>query len=167
LTGLRTGPWFAIFCTFAQTMGSKINIRNKKAGFEYFLLEKFLAGLVLTGTEIKSIRAGKASIGEAYCVFSGEGLFVRNMHIAEYDYGTYNNHEPRRDRKLLLTGRELKKLRSRLEEKGLTLVPTWLFISDKGFAKLEIALAKGKKLYDKRESTKKKDILREMDRGQL
>jgi SsrA-binding protein len=148
-------------------MGSKINIRNKKAGFEYFLLEKFLAGLVLTGTEIKSIRAGKASIGEAYCVFSGEGLFVRNMHIAEYDYGTYNNHEPRRDRKLLLTGRELKKLRSRLEEKGLTLVPTWLFISDKGFAKLEIALAKGKKLYDKRESTKKKDILREMDRGQL
>ncbi len=146
-------------------MANKIHIKNKKAGFEYFILEKFVAGLVLTGTEIKSIRSGKASINEAYCVFIDQELFVRNMHISEYDYGTYNNHEPRRDRKLLLTSRELKKLRSRLEEKGLTLVATSLFINDKGFAKLEIALGKGKKLYDKRETTKLKDVQREIDRG--
>lgn len=146
-------------------MASKVNIKNKKAGFEYFLLEKFIAGLVLTGTEIKSIRGGKASINEAYCVFTGHELFVRNMHISEYDFGTYNNHEPRRDRKLLLTARELRKLKTRLDEKGLTLVPTHLFINDKGFAKLEIALGKGKKLYDKRETTKKKDIEREMERS--
>lgn len=146
-------------------MANKFNIKNKKAGFEYFLLEKFIAGLVLTGTEIKSIRLGKASINEAYCAFVNFELFIKNMHIAEYDYGTYNNHEPRRDRKLLLTSRELKKLKSRLDEKGLTLVPTVLFLNDKGFAKLEIALAKGKKLYDKRESKKEKDVQREMDRG--
>jgi SsrA-binding protein len=146
-------------------MRQKINIKNKKAGFEYFLLEKFIAGLVLTGTEIKSIRSGKASINESYCVFIDQELYVRNMHIAEYDFGTYNNHDPRRDRKLLLTRRELKKLKSRLEEKGLTLVAISLFLNEKGFAKLEIALGKGKKLYDKRETTKKKDIQREMDRG--
>jgi SsrA-binding protein len=148
-------------------MANQIHIRNKKAGFEYFLLEKFIAGMVLSGTEIKSIRSGKASINEAYCAFVAGELFVKNMHIAEYDYGTYNNHDPRRDRKLLLTARELKKLRTKLDEKGLTLVPTHLFISEKGFAKLEIALAKGKKLYDKRETTKKKDIQREMERGGL
>lgn len=146
-------------------MANKINIKNKKASFEYFLLEKFVAGLVLTGTEIKSIRAGKASISESYCVFIQDELYVRNMHISEYDFGTYNNHDPRRDRKLLLTARELKKLKSRLDEKGLTLVSTALFINDKGFAKLEIALGKGKKLYDKREATKKKDVQREIDRG--
>ncbi len=148
-------------------MANQIHIRNKKAGFEYFLLEKFIAGMVLTGTEIKSIRSGKASINEAYCAFVAAELFVKNMHIAEYDYGTYNNHEPRRDRKLLLTARELKKLRTKLDEKGLTLVPTHLFINEKGLAKLEIALAKGKKLYDKRETTKKKDIQREMERSGL
>lgn len=148
-------------------MANQIHIRNKKAGFEYFLLEKFIAGMVLSGTEIKSIRSGKASINEAYCAFVAGELFVRNMHIAEYDYGTYNNHDPRRDRKLLLTARELKKLRTKLDEKGLTLVPTHLFINEKGFAKLEIALAKGKKLYDKRETTKKKDIQRELERGGL
>ena len=156
------------FCTFVahcRMMASKINIRNKKAGFSYFLLEKFVAGIVLTGTEIKSIRAGKASINEAYCGFEAGELYVRNMHIAEYDYGTYNNHDPKRDRKLLLTARELKKLKAKLEEKGLTLVPTHLFISEKGFAKLEIALAKGKKLYDKRETTKQKDVQRELERG--
>ena len=148
-------------------MANQIHIRNKKAGFEYYLLEKFIAGMVLSGTEIKSIRSGKASINEAYCAFVAGELFVKNMHIAEYDYGTYNNHDPRRERKLLLTARELKKLRTKLDEKGLTLVPTHLFISEKGFAKLEIALAKGKKLYDKRETTKKKDIQREMERGGL
>ncbi len=146
-------------------MGSNIKIKNKKASFEYFLLEKFIAGMVLTGTEIKSIRNGKASINEAYCAFTGDELFVRNMHISEYDYGTYNNHDPKRDRKLLLTARELKQLKSKLEEKGLTLVPTLLFINEKGLAKLEIALAKGKKLYDKRDTLKKKDIQREIDRG--
>jgi SsrA-binding protein len=148
-------------------MATKINIRNKKASFEYFLLEKFVAGIVLTGTEIKSIRGSKASINEAYCAFAGEELFVRNMHIAEYDFGTYNNHDPKRERKLLLTKRELGKLKTKLNEKGLTLVPTWLFISDKGFAKLEIALAKGKKLYDKRETLKQKDTRRDMERGNL
>lgn len=146
-------------------MPSKLQIKNKKAGFEYFLIERLIAGMVLTGTEIKSLRAGKASISEAYCSFTGNELYVRNMHIAEYEYGTYNNHDPRRDRKLLLTARELRKLRTRLEEKGFTLVPVLLFINEKGFAKLEIALAKGKKLYDKRETTKKRDVEREMERG--
>lgn len=146
-------------------MASKVNIRNKKASFEFFLLEKFIAGMVLTGTEIKSIRANKASINEAYCTFVGAELYVRNMHIAEYDYGTYNNHNPKRDRKLLLTGRELRKLQSKLNEKGLTLVPTFLFINDKGLAKIEIALAKGKKLYDKRETLKQKESRRDLERG--
>lgn len=146
-------------------MAQKIQIKNKKAGFEYFLIERFTAGIVLTGTEIKSIRAGKASINEAYCAFTANELFVRNMHIAEYEYGTYNNHEPKRERKLLLTARELRKLLTKLNEKGLTLVPTFLFINDKGLAKLEIALAKGKKLHDKRETIKQKDIQRELDRA--
>lgn len=157
--------FYSNFVINQNSMANKINIKNKKASFEYFLLEKFVAGLVLTGTEIKSIRAGKASISESYCVFIQDELYVRNMHISEYDFGTYNNHDPRRDRKLLLTARELKKLKSRLDEKGLTLVSTALFINDKGFAKLEIALGKGKKLYDKREATKKKDVQREIDRG--
>lgn len=142
-----------------------MEIKNKKATFEYYLLEVFTAGIVLTGTEIKSIRAGKASLKESYCAFTGDELFVRNMHISPYDYGTYNNHEPKQERKLLLTTRELKKLKGKLEEKGLTLVPTRLFINEKGLAKLEIALAKGKKLFDKRDTLKKKDQQREMDRN--
>jgi SsrA-binding protein len=152
-------------CPQINVMAGKINIRNKKASFEFFLLEKFVAGIVLTGTEIKSLRGGKASINEAYCSFTSGELYVRNMHIAEYDYGTYNNHEPKRERKLLLTRKELKKLQSKLNEKGLTLVPTYLFINDKGLAKLEIALAKGKKLYDKRETLKQKDNKRELERS--
>jgi len=152
-------------CPQNTIMANKVNIRNKKASFEFFLLEKFVAGLVLTGTEIKSIRGSKASINEAYCAFTGGELFVRNMHIAEYDYGTYNNHEPKRERKLLLTKRELKKLQSKLNEKGLTLIPTFLFINEKGLAKLEIALAKGKKLYDKRETLKQKDTRRDLERS--
>ncbi len=146
-------------------MSGKIHIKNKKASFEFFLIEKFIAGIVLTGTEIKSIRYAKASINEAYCAFIGKELFVKNMHIAPYEYGTYNNHEPKRERKLLLTSRELKKLKSKLDEKGLTIVPTLLFINEKGLAKLEIALAKGKKLYDKRDTLKKKDQQREIDRS--
>jgi SsrA-binding protein len=142
-----------------------MEIKNKKASFEYFLLEVFSAGIVLTGTEIKSIRTGKASLKESYCAFTGDELFVRNMHISPYEFGTYDNHEPKRERKLLLTSRELKKLKSKLEEKGLTLVPTRLYINESGLAKLEIALAKGKKLYDKRDTLKKKDQQREIDRS--
>ncbi len=143
-----------------------MEINNKKASFEYYLLESFIAGIVLTGTEIKSIRTGKASLKESYCAFQDKELFARNMHIAPYDYGTYNNHEPKRERKLLLQSRELRKLKTKLDEKGLTLIPTRLFINEKGLAKLEISLAKGKKLYDKRDTLKKKDQQREMDREQ-
>lgn len=145
-------------------MANSINVKNKKASFEYFLLEKFVAGLVLTGTEIKSIRKGKVSINEAYCNFVNGELYVINMHIAEYEYGTYNNHEPKRARKLLLNAKELKKLKIKLDEKGLTIVPTSLFLNAKGLAKLEISLAKGKKLYDKRETLKQKDTMREIER---
>jgi len=141
-----------------------IRIKNRRASFEYFLEEKFVAGMVLTGTEIKSIRLGKVSLNEAYCVFLKEELFVREMHIAEYSFGTYNNHDPKRDRKLLMTSRELKKLRTKVNEKGYTIVPVVLFVNDKGLAKLEIALAKGKHHYDKREDLKKKDSKRELDR---
>ena len=142
----------------------KIVARNKKAGFEYYLVDKFIAGIVLTGTEIKSIRAGKVSISDAYCAFHNEELFVKNMHIAEYDHGNINNHEPVKNRKLLMTKRELKKLKSKNVEKGVTIVPTMLFVNDKGLAKLEIALGKGKKLYDKRDTIKNRDVTRESDR---
>lgn len=143
---------------------TKINIKNKRARYEYFLEEKLIAGIQLTGTEIKSIRYGKASLQESYCVFIGDELFVRNMHIAEYELGTYNNHEPKRDRKLLLNKRELRKLKSKVNEKGYTIVSVSLFINEKGLAKLEIALAKGKHTYDKRASLKEKDIKRDLDR---
>lgn len=141
-----------------------INIKNKKASFEYELLEKYTAGMQLTGTEIKSIRDGKASIAEGYCVFEHDELYVRNIHIAEYSEGTYYNHEPKRDRKLLLSKQELNKLQKKLKDVGLTIIPFRLFISNTGWAKLEIALAKGKKLYDKREDLKKKDMQRQIDR---
>jgi SsrA-binding protein len=146
-------------------MVSQVNIRNKKASFEYFLLEEFTAGMQLTGTEIKSLRAGKASVSDAYCSFSGNELFVRNLHIAEYTMGSYNNHEPKRDRKLLLNRKELKKILAKINEKGLTVIPVLLFIDEKGLAKLKIAVAKGKKLYDKRDTLKNKDQQREIDRG--
>ena len=145
---------------------SDIKIKNKRAEFEYFFLEKFTAGLVLRGTEIKSIRDGKANITDAYCTFFNNELFVKNMHIAEYRFGTYLNHQPKADRKLLLTQKELRKLALRCKDKGLTIIPTLLFIDERGFAKLNIALAKGKKAYDKRESIKEKDLRREMDRGE-
>lgn len=145
-------------------MANNIRIKNKRASHEYFFLEKYTAGIVLTGTEIKSIRAGKASLVDSYCMFEEGELFVVGMHIAEYSYGTYNNHLPKRVRKLLLTARELKKLRNKVKDKGLTIVPTVLYINEKGLAKLEIALAKGKHYYDKREDLKKKDSQREIDR---
>lgn len=145
-------------------MENKISIKNKKAFHEYFISDKIVAGIQLTGTEIKSIRAGKVSLAESYCTFKGMELFVINMHITEYQYGTYNNHDPKRDRKLLLNKRELKKLSIKVKEKGFTVIPVFLFINDKGLAKLEIGLAKGKKLYDKRETLKAKDIKRDLDR---
>ncbi|HOV12446.1 MAG TPA: SsrA-binding protein SmpB [Bacteroidales bacterium] len=145
-------------------MLSKVQIKNRRASFEYFLIEELTAGIVLTGTEIKSLREGKASINEAYCVFKGNELFVINMHITEYSYGTYLNHIPKRERKLLLNRRELKKWQGKVKEKGYTIVPTMLHINEKGLAKLNIALARGKHAYDKRETLKEKDMKREMDR---
>ncbi|MCX6229945.1 MAG: SsrA-binding protein SmpB [Bacteroidetes bacterium] len=146
-------------------MPNQINIKNKKAAFEFFLLEKFTAGMQITGTEIKSLREGKANLTDAYCLFVGDELFIKNMHIAEYSFGSHYNHEPKRDRKLLLNKRELRKILTKTKEKGLTIIPTLLFINEKGLAKLEIAIAKGKKLYDKRETLKDKDTKREIDRG--
>lgn len=146
-------------------MANRIVIKNKKASFEYFLLELFTAGIQLTGTEIKSIRLGKVSLREAYCMFINDELFVRSMHIAEYKYGTHYNHDPKRDKKLLLNKRELKKLYTKVREKGLTIVPVKLFINERGLAKLNIALAKGKHFFDKRESLKKRETKREIDRS--
>jgi len=146
-------------------MNGPIRIKNRKASFEYFLIERMVAGIKLQGTEIKSIREGKANLTDSYCAFVREELYVRNLHIAEYTYGTYNNHEPKRDRKLLLKKRELKKLLTKVKEKGLTIVPVQLFVNERGLAKLEIALAKGKHTYDKRESLKQNDSKREMDRS--
>lgn len=145
-------------------MIKNIKIKNKRVSWEYFLTDKLVAGIVLTGTEIKSIREGKASLADSFCIFDGGELFVRAMHIAEYTYGTYNNHLAKRDRKLLVTAKELKKLSIKVKEKGMTIVPVTLFINDRGLAKLEIAVARGKHYYDKRENLKEKDTKREMDR---
>jgi SsrA-binding protein len=144
---------------------SDIRIKNRKVTFEYELIEKWIAGIKLTGTEIKSIRAGKVNLTESYCQFYGGELFVKNMHISEYDLGTCNNHEARRDRKLLLNRKELNKLEKKVKESGLTIVCVKMFINERGLAKLEIALARGKKTYDKRESLKLKDSQRDMDRA--
>ncbi len=141
-----------------------VNIKNKKATFDYELLETFTAGMVLTGTEIKSIRLGKASLVDSYCLLENGECWVRNMHIAEYFYGTYNNHNARRDRKLLLNRKELQKLMRLTRETGFTIIPVRLFINDKGLAKLVIAVAKGKKQYDKRQSLKEKEDKRSMER---
>lgn len=141
-----------------------INIKNKRATFDYDLLETFTAGIVLTGTEIKSIRLGKASLVDTYCYLNNGELWVRNMHIAEYFYGTYNNHQARRERKLLLTKTELRKITRLTKETGFTIIPTKLFINEKGLAKLNVAVAKGKKQHDKRQSLKEKEDKRAMDR---
>ena len=143
---------------------NNIIIKNKRAEHEYFLMDRITAGIVLTGTEIKSIRNGKASLADSYCSFKGDELFVVGMHIAEYDKGTYNNHDPKRDRKLLLTARELRKLKTKVQEKGLTIIPVVLFINEKGLAKVDIALARGKHYYDKRESLKTKDSKRDIEK---
>jgi SsrA-binding protein len=146
-------------------VSNDINIKNKRASFEYEFIETFTAGIQLTGTEIKSIRAGKASIIEGYCFIKNGELFIKNMYIAEYLQGTYNNHDPKRDRKLLLNRSELDKLTKKKKDVGLTIIPLKIFINKNGYAKLNIALAKGKKLHDKRQDLKAKDDKRAMDRA--
>lgn len=142
----------------------KIYIKNKKAYFEYHVLDKYVAGIQLLGTEIKSIRQGKANVNDAFCSFINGQLYVRNLHISEYSFGSFYNHEAKRDRVLLLNKKELKKLLTKGEERGFTIIPLALFISERGFAKLEIALAQGKKDFDKRETMKERDSKRELDR---
>jgi SsrA-binding protein len=143
---------------------SDIVIKNKKASHEYEFLEKYIAGIKLTGTEIKSIRLGKAAIADSYCLFHDEELYIKGMHISEYYWGNLNNHDPLRERKLLLTKRELRKIERKVKESGNTIVVIKVFINERGLAKAEIAVSRGKKEYDKRETIKKKDIEREMDR---
>lgn len=143
---------------------SDVNIKNRRASFDYIILERLTAGIQLYGTEIKSIRESKASLADTYCQFVGDELWVKQMHIAEYRFGSYNNHEAKRDRKLLLTRRELRKLQRQTRETGKSIIPLRLYINDKGFAKLEIALCQGKHAYDKRQSLREKDDKRELDR---
>jgi SsrA-binding protein len=146
-------------------MAEDLYIKNKKAYFEYHVLDEYVAGLKLLGTEIKSIRDGKANLNDAFCTFIGNQLYIRNLHIAEYSHGSFYNHEAKRDRVLLLNKKELKKLKTRTEEKGFTIIPLAIFISERGFAKLKIALAQGKKTFDKRETMKERDTKVEMDRA--
>jgi len=154
---------FYYLCTqFTDRMS--ISIKNKKASYLYHLSDELEAGIVLTGTEIKSIREGKVSFVDAYCTFVKGELYARGLHISEYSYGTHYNHDPKRDRKLLLNRRELKKLETKTKEKGFTIVPVVLYINEKGIAKLKIALAKGKQMFDKRDTLKKKDLQRQIDR---
>lgn len=141
-----------------------INIKNKRATFDYIISDTYTAGIVLTGTEIKSIRLGKASLVDTYCIFTGDELWIKNMYVAEYFYGSYNNHTARRDRKLLLERKELRKLKQSVKSPGFTIVPTRLFINERGLAKIVIGLARGKHEYDKRESIKERDDKREIDR---
>lgn len=140
-------------------------IKNRKASFEYEFIEKYIAGIQLVGTEIKAIRLGKANISDAWCQFHRGELFVKGLTISEYDWGNLNNHDPMRERKLLLKARELKKLERKIKEGGLTIIVLKVFINDRGLAKLEIALAKGKRDYDKRQTLKSKDARREIDRN--
>jgi len=138
--------------------------RNRSAYHEYFIDDKYEAGMVLTGTEVKSIREGKVSFNDSYCLLHKGEVFVKSLHIAEYSHGNINNHQPDRDRKLLLQKREIRKLESKLKEKGYTLVPLRIYFNEKGLAKMDIGLGKGKKLHDKRETLRKKDVEREMKR---
>ncbi len=148
-----------------EKFASTVNIKNKSASFEFFFIETFTAGIVLQGTEIKSIRMQNVNINDGFCYINDNGLWIKNMHISKYNEGTYNNHDPLKDRKLLLKKREIYKISQLLIDKGITIIPIRLFINDKGLAKLEIAVAKGKKLYDKREDIKTKDLKRELNRS--
>jgi SsrA-binding protein len=159
-------------CIFAalkmkNRFSNDINIRNKQAGFQYELLEKFIAGIALKGTEIKSIREGKVNLQDGFCYFNNGEAYAKGINITPYAQGTHYNHEAARERKLLLKKAELKKLEAKIEEKGLALVPTRLFINERGLAKLEIAIGRGKKLHDKRESIKERDVKRELSRIKL
>src|SRR4030042_108932 len=145
-------------------MTNTINIRNKKAWFDFEILEKFVAGIQLTGTEIKSIRLGKASLVDCYCYFNDNELWVKGMRISEYDQGSYNNHDPYRDRKLLMHRKELNKLEKRVREKGFTIIALRLYMEENGLAKIEIALGRGKREYDKRETIRTKDMQRDLAR---
>ena len=147
-----------------QRFAKDVNIKNRQASYEYELLDKYVAGIVLTGTEIKSIREGKINLQDGYGYFNNGELYVKGVNISPYAQGTHYNHEATRERKLLLKKSELKKLEGRIEEKGLTLVPTRLFINDRGFAKMEIALGRGKKMHDKRDRIKERDAKRELSR---
>lgn len=147
-----------------EKVKSNVNIKNRRASFDYAVVDSYTAGIVLTGTEIKSIRQSRASLVDTYCIFIGDELWVKNMHVAEYFYGSYNNHAARRDRKLLLERKELRKLKQDVKNPGFTIVPMRLYINEKGLAKLVIALARGKHEYDKRESIRERDDKREMDR---
>jgi SsrA-binding protein len=148
-----------------MTQQNNIVIKNKKASFDYEFIETYVAGIVLTGTEIKSIRMGKASLVDSYCLIINNELWVRNMYIAEYFYGTYNNHEVRKDRKLLLNRKELNKIDALSKNTGFTIVPSKLFLNEKGLVKVVIAVAKGKKSYDKRQSLREKDDKKDMERA--
>ncbi|MBP5419426.1 MAG: SsrA-binding protein SmpB [Bacteroidales bacterium] len=143
---------------------SQINIKNRRATFDYEIIDTYVAGVMLCGTEMKSIRGGHASLVDSFCYFNRNELWVKGMRVSEYFYGTYNNHKPDRERKLLLQRKELDKLQRKTKEGGLTIVPLRLFINDRGLAKLEIALARGKKQFDKRETLKQKDAQRDIDR---
>ncbi|MBT1695833.1 SsrA-binding protein SmpB [Fulvivirgaceae bacterium PWU4] len=147
-----------------ERFSNNINIRNRQAGFEYELLDKYVAGIVLTGTEIKSIREGKVNLQDGYCYINNGEMFVKGVNITPYAQGTHYNHEATRERKLLLKRSEIRKMEGKIEEKGLTLVPVRLFINDRGFAKMEIAVGRGKKLHDKRNSIKEREAKRELDK---
>ena len=150
--------------TLIPNKGAKINIKNKRAEFDYLLMDKYTAGLVLTGTEIKSIRKGKASLVDTYCYVIGGEMWVKNMYIAHYEQGSYNNHVERRDRKHLLNRKEIRKIQQTVKSPGFSIVPTLLFVDEKGLAKLDIFIARGKKEYDKRETLKEKEDRRSIDR---
>ncbi len=150
-----------------KRFSNDISVKNKKASYEYTYIETFEAGLVLVGTEIKSIREGKISLQEAYCFVENGEAFVKGMNISPYEQASFKNHEPTRTRKLLLSKRQIEKIATKKDEKGLTIVPVKLYITSRGFAKMQIALAKGKKLYDKRNSIKEKDQKRELSRLKL
>lgn len=148
----------------SSNIQQKISIRNRRASFDYSFIENYTAGMILVGTEIKSIRLGKASLVDSFCYFRAGELYVRNLNISIYTEGNVYNHEPTRERKLLLSKRELEKLEKKMKDQGLTIIPVCLFTADSGYAKLEIALAKGKKLFDKREDMKAKDVDRDLKR---
>lgn len=149
-----------------MTKLSSAEIKNKKASFEYQFLQTYKAGIMLTGTEVKAIREGKANFTDSFCVIMNGELYLKNMHISEYKQGSYNNHEPKRMRKLLLNKEELRKMQSKLKEKGTTIIPVKLFFNERGIAKVDIAIARGKKLFDKRESLKEKDVKQQLSRNE-